>query len=329
MVIAAFTKHFQRLTKMIRIFGTACVTALGVVACLISAPAAAQQTQTEEMANRAKLLQTLPADAAKRHFGSAKAAAPGPARTIGSYAKGCMAGAQALTTDGPTWQVMRLSRNRNWGHPDLISLIERLARKAPTEANWRGLLVGDLSQPRGGPMLTGHASHQVGLDADLWLTPMPARTLSGAERESMSATNVVDSTWMDVDPARWSTAHVNIIRLAAEDPEVVRIFVNPAIKKALCRDAGDDRRWLSKVRPMWGHNYHFHIRIGCPDGDSACQDQDPPPPGDGCGKEVTDWLALQQKAYFGPKNPNAKPKPPTVLPLSAMPEACQQIVLQK
>ena len=34
--------------------------------------------------------------------------------------------------------------------------------------------------------------------------------------------------------------------------------VNPAIKKALRRGAGRDRAWLSKVRPWYGHDYHFH-----------------------------------------------------------------------
>jgi murein endopeptidase len=34
----------------------------------------------------------------------------------------------------------------------------------------RGLLIGDMSQPRDGPMLYGHSSHQIGLDVDI--TPM-------------------------------------------------------------------------------------------------------------------------------------------------------------
>ena len=59
--------------------------------------------------------------------------------------------------------------------------------KLRREGVWPGFLVGDISQPRGGPMFTGHASHQIGLDADVWLTPMPDRTLSRAERESMPA----------------------------------------------------------------------------------------------------------------------------------------------
>ncbi|MFY8114352.1 MAG: penicillin-insensitive murein endopeptidase, partial [Rhabdaerophilum sp.] len=174
------------------------IAALVLAALTFAVPASAQQTQTEEMERRAKVLSLLPNNAAKRIFGTT----PGPAnlepRAIGSFARGCLAGAKALPVDGETWQVMRLSRNRNWGHPDLIALIESIARRAPREARWNGLLVGDISQPRGGPMLTGHASHQIGLDADIWLTPMPDRTLSRAERETMSATNIVRPDWMDV-----------------------------------------------------------------------------------------------------------------------------------
>src|SRR6185295_4093072 len=108
-----------------------------------------------------------PKTPAKELFGRKTEPAAMPARTIGFYAKGCLAGAQALPINGKTWQVMRLSRNRNWGHPELMKLLERLSDKVHEVAGWPGLLVGDLSQPRGGPMLTGHASHQVGLDADI------------------------------------------------------------------------------------------------------------------------------------------------------------------
>lgn len=223
---------------------------LFLLCLLLPGLAEAQQTQSEEMERREKVLQTLPENAAKRIFGTAPGAAPLAPRTIGSFARGCLAGATALPVDGETWQVMRLSRNRMWGHPDLVALIERLARHAPKEAGWRGLLVGDMSQPRGGPMLTGHASHQIGLDADLWLTPMPEQRLSTAARETLSATNLVRADWMDIDPAHYTRAHLAIIRLAAGEKKVNRIFVNPAIKRALCRDAGADRAWLNKVRPM-------------------------------------------------------------------------------
>ncbi|MFL5063850.1 MAG: penicillin-insensitive murein endopeptidase, partial [Xanthobacteraceae bacterium] len=140
-----------------------------------------------------------PALAAKELFGRKPTPAPLAARSIGFYSKGCLAGAVALPINGETWQVMRLSRNRNWGHPSLVRLLERLSEKG-TKVGWPGLLVGDISQARGGPMLTGHASHQVGLDADIWLTPMPDRELTRVEREETSATMMVAPDRKDVDP---------------------------------------------------------------------------------------------------------------------------------
>src|SRR5215468_8928135 len=180
-----------------------------------------------------------PATPAKELFGRKSAPAHLQTRTIGFYSKGCLAGAVALPINGATWQVMRLSRNRNWGHTNLVQFLERLAAQAP-KTGWRGLLVGDMSQPRGGPMLTGHASHQVGLDADIWLTPMPARELTREEREDMSAVMMVRSDRLDIDPHAWTPKHLSVIRAAALETTVQRIFVNAAIKKALCREAKGD-----------------------------------------------------------------------------------------
>ncbi len=260
---------------------------------------------------------------AKQLFGRMTTPADLQARSIGFYAHGCLAGAEALPINGSAWQVMRLSRNRNWGHPALIAFLERFATAVPSINGWPGLLVGDVSQPRGGPMLTGHASHQIGLDADIWLTPMPDRTLSREEREMMSATNVVRPDGLDVDHGKWTPQHLALIKAAAQRPEVERIFVNPAIKKAICEEATGDRGWLTKVRPMYGHNYHFHVRIVCPPGDSACQDQDPVPPGEGCDASLATWFRPE---ILHPRlDPNAKPKP--ALTLAQLPEACRQVLV--
>src|SRR5437899_3322273 len=164
-----------------------------------------------------------PATPAKELFGRKVTPAPLAARSIGTYNRGCLAGATALPINGKTWQVMRLSRNRNWGHPTLIRFLEHLADEVPKVAGWPGLLVGDIAQPRGGPMLTGHTSHQIGLDADIWLTPMPDHELSAEEREEMSATRVVAADGKDVDPKVWTPGHVAVIRAAARDPHVERI----------------------------------------------------------------------------------------------------------
>ena len=194
---------------------------------------------------------------AKQLFGAVKEPAPLAARAIGTYTRGCLSGAVALPIDGPAWQEMRLSRNRNWGHPKLIALIEQFAKDAQKFDGWPGLLVGDIAQPRGGPMITGHASHQVGLDADFWLTPMPDRRLTAKEREDLQATSMLDNTGLAVDPKVFTDKQVALIKRAASYPEVERIFVHPAIKKALCQVAGTDRKWLVKCGPSTGTTIIF------------------------------------------------------------------------
>jgi penicillin-insensitive murein endopeptidase len=261
---------------------------------------------------------------AKELFGRKVLPAAMRTRVIGFYAKGCIAGAEALPINGESWQVMRLSRNRNWAHPDLVALLKRLADKAHKDAGWPGILVGDMSQPRGGPMLTGHASHQVGLDADIWLTPMPNRQLSRNEREEMSAIMMVRADRLDIDPNAWTPNHLAVIRAAAQEPSVQRIFVNAAIKKALCREAKGDRNWLSKVRPMYGHDYHFHLRIKCPPGSSECESQPEPSADEGCSAgDLAYWF---KDSTIHPKPPKVPPKPKPPMTLAQLPAACRQIL---
>src|SRR5436190_18768378 len=261
---------------------------------------------------------------AKELFGRKVLPAAKPTRVVGFYAKGCIAGAEGLPINGDAWQVMRLSRNRYWGHPNLVALLKRLADKAHKDAGWPGILVGDMSQPRGGPMFTGHASHQVGLDADIWLAPMPGRRLSREARDETSAVMMVRADRLDIDPSAWTPNHLAVIRAAAQEPSVQRIFVNAAIKKALCREARGDRSWLHKVRPMYGHDYHFHIRIKCPPGAGECESQ--PDPGEGEGCSTADLAFWFKDSTLHPKPPAVPPKPKPPMTMAALPPACKAVL---
>ena len=299
---------------------------LALLALALTGPVLAQ-TVTEQAALAAlpdKSLAKLPA---KKLFGTMTLPADLKPRAIGSYAKGCLAGAEELPADGLAWQVMRPSRNRDWAHPALIAVIEKLATEARKNDGWNGLLVGDLSQPRGGPMLTGHASHQVGLDADVWLTPMPDHALSKREREDMSPKLVVKDR-STLDYKVWTEAHARLIKRAASYPEVARIFVHPPIKAELCKWATGERSWLAKVRPYYGHNYHFHIRIKCPKDSPGCINQAAPAPkdGTGCGAELAYWMGdiPWKPKKVDPHAPPPKPAPP--LTLAALPAECRAVV---
>ncbi|PYE87610.1 penicillin-insensitive murein endopeptidase [Phyllobacterium leguminum] len=265
---------------------------------------------------------------AKQAFGGQALPAVAPPQSFGFYSKGCLAGGIAIPVDGPTWQVMRLTRNRRWGHPRMIALLEKLSREGAAKDGWPGLLVGDISQPRGGPMLSGHASHQVGLDADIWLTPMPKRRLTDEEREKISATSMLKGDSLYVDPNIWTPSRAALLKRAASYPEVERIFVHPGIKKKLCDTVTGDRRWMAKVRPYWGHHYHFHVRISCQPGSPGCKPQEPINMNDdGCGKPLAWWFTDEPwRKPAKPVKPTKPVKPPRPMMLSDLPPACARVL---
>jgi penicillin-insensitive murein endopeptidase len=216
----------------------------------------------------------------------------GAAVAIGYYPRGCLQGGVELPVTGPNWQVMRVSRNRNWGHPELVSFLERFAPLAAKATGWHGILIGDMAQPRGGPLPFGHRSHQIGLDVDIWFMPMPDHVLGREERDSISASNLVAADGKTINPQTWSAADIAFIRTAAEQPEVERVLVNAAIKKELCRvESKSDRSWMSKVRPWYGHSDHIHVRLKCPADSPNCRAQPAVPEGDGCDKTLGHWFA--------------------------------------
>lgn len=260
---------------------------------------------------------------AKKLFGAKSFASTQTSASFGSYAKGCLAGGAQLPETGPTWQAMRLSRNRNWGHPELIDMVKKLSAYAATQPGWEGLYVGDLSQPRGGPMLTGHRSHQIGLDADIWMLPPQSLSLTRKQRENISSISTRRAKGAYVN-ASWTPAHHNILKAAAKDPRVARIFVFPGAKVQMCNDEKGDRSYLRKIRPWYGHHYHFHVRLNCPAGVRGCVNQTPPPAGDGCA-DARQWQANILNPP--PPNPNApKPKPRRELLLADLPAQCKAVL---
>ncbi|MBJ3777830.1 penicillin-insensitive murein endopeptidase [Acuticoccus mangrovi] len=257
-------------------------------------------------------------DLASVHFGAAPAPSLLPPRSVGSYSRGCVTGAVALPADGPTWQAMRLSRHRRFGHPVLVDFVEDLAAAAPG-VGLRGILVGDLGQPLGGPLPFGHASHQIGLDVDIWFAEMPEPRLDEAARETVPFVSTLTPDGSAIDREHFTPALARLVEQAARDERVARIFVHPLIKRALCEGAGADRGWLRRVRPWYGHYEHFHVRLRCPADSPACIEQAAPPAGDGCGDDLAYWFT---PAPYAPKS-GGPAKPLTV---GRMPPLCQSLI---
>jgi penicillin-insensitive murein endopeptidase len=289
------------------------------LAALMLIPAAAQ---AQQLANQL--------------FGAKTAGSQQAPMPIGSYAKGCAAGLVELPETGPSWQAMRLSRGRNWGHPELVDFIVDLSRTAQ-EIGWKGLYVGDMSQPRGGPMTSGHASHQIGLDVDIWQLPPKSLGLSRAEREKISSIPVRSADQRSVTK-NWTSRHQAVMRAAALDPRVDRIFVAAAVKIEMCKTATrKDKDWLQKIRPVAGHETHFHVRLKCPKGARLCETQKPTVAelskgGDGCDETLRWWVT----DYLNPPKPTKKPdnppprkRHPREYTMADLPNQCKDVLASR
>jgi len=274
------------------------------------------------IAEKPEKKESLPA---KTLFAAKQLPSLGKALAIGYYPRGCLQGGVELPVTGPTWQVMRLSRNRNWGHPNLVKFLEKFAPAAAKATGWKGVLIGDMAQPRGGPLPFGHMSHQIGLDVDIWFMPMPGHVLSKDEREKTSATNLVADDWKHVNPKTWSPADVAFIKTAAEQPEVERVLVNAAIKKEICKEQGDKHpAWMDKLRPWYGHHDHIHVRLECPTDSPNCRHQPAVPLADGCAaKDLDYWFSDK---VLNPQKSPTPPKPGKPLTLADMPPACKDVL---
>ncbi|WP_045393279.1 penicillin-insensitive murein endopeptidase [Falsirhodobacter sp. alg1] len=276
----------------------------------------------------------LPAGAeplANQLFGAMPSPSAQRSEPVGFYSRGCGAGMVQLPETGPTWQAMRLSRNRNWGQPEMITFLEQLS-VAATKLGWRGLYIGDISQPRGGPMTSGHASHQIGLDADVWMLPPSSLTLSRAQRESISSISIRTADQRSVN-SNWTPQHQALLQSAAMDDRVDRIFVAAAVKIRMCQTAtAADTPWLQKIRPIAGHNTHFHIRLKCPAGSRNCTPQTPTvnelsKGGNGCDETLSWWVTdylNPQSAPAGPAVP-ASPSPRTFT-MADLPAQCTDVL---
>ena len=300
------------------------------LAVLLASCSGGSRDISGKRASASKLLPTIGSSGgalsnvqAKRLFGAKSAGSAQSPAAYGSYAKGCLAGAQQLAETGPTWQAMRLSRNRNWAHPEMVDVVKKLSVRAAQQPGWNGIYVGDMSQARGGPMLTGHASHQIGLDADIWMLPAKSLDLTRKQRENISSISTRRARGAYVNSS-WTRAHHEILKAAAEDPRVARIFVFPGAKVKMCADEKGNRAYLRKIRPWYGHHYHFHIRIKCPAGAQGCKNQNPPPAGDGCA-DAREW----QRNILNPPPPDPNPpkrKPKREILLADLPSQCKSVL---
>jgi penicillin-insensitive murein endopeptidase len=238
----------------------------------------------------------------------------GLARSIGLPGAGCVQGAASLPRRAPTYVVVHPERRRDFGHPDLIAYLREVAGAART-LKLGPLYIGDLGQARGGPTPTGHRSHQNGLDVDLWYGPPAQPPVPG---KSATPPSVVDLRTGKMLPA-WNRRAAGLVELAASRAPVDRIFVHPAVKRALCQDKARRGPWLARVRPWWGHQDHFHVRLRCPTNSPDCTPQPALTGGEGCDASLDWWFSADAKKTAAKRTPPGEGAP-------AMPAPCEALL---
>lgn len=245
--------------------------------------------------------------------------------SIGTYTNGCLSGGETLPLRGEGYQLVRTGRDRHFAHPQTINFLKEFSQSVAQKDLGR-IQIGDMSMARGGPFGSGgHNSHQTGLDVDIWYSQdrrAAERPLTPWERDNISAVALADERKHRLIPENWDDRVPKILRLASEDQRVERIFVHPTIKRHLCEISGEDNEWLRKVRPWWGHNYHFHVRLACPEGSTNCKPQAPVTTA-ACGGDLDWWFSDDFYAILNgtkPQPKQKKPKPKT------LPQQCEQVL---
>lgn len=232
----------------------------------------------------------------------------GPVQVIGAPTAGCLKGASDLkqadfSKNVPGFVIMKTSRGRYFAHPNTIQVIEDLGRYALNQ-KFAPVLIGDMSQARGGPFLSGHASHQTGLDVDIRFE-LPSKKIKKKDVESLGAPSFVIGSEVK---KTWSSKQTAMLAWLAQNSQVDRIFVNPAIKKYLCKDPSH-HSWLQKIRPWWGHHDHLHVRLKCPSEMKLCQQQETIAAGSGCeGPDLNWWFSEEARLELEKRTKWSGPK---------------------
>lgn len=241
------------------------------------------------------------------------------AQIIGSYNLGCIDGAVELSDKGKTFQIQRYASDRAYAHPLMIEYLNDLFERAHA-VKLPPLIIGDISRPYGGPLgiNSAHASHQIGLDVDIPFDFALPR------KSSKELSNPIDNYIVNgkqVLPSFTKSVEL-LIKVAASDPRVDRVFVAPMIKKHMCilyQGTKQNDEFLRKLRPWFGHRAHMHVRLACPTDSPDCRIQTAVPAGNGCGYEVDSWFLPPPAHNTTKAKSSIKKKKKPVMPQKCIP----------
>ncbi|MDX1949745.1 MAG: penicillin-insensitive murein endopeptidase [Rickettsiales bacterium] len=253
---------------------------------------------------------------------SQNALAEGQSESIGTHNNGCMLYSAELSKNSQDYKLPRVERGHNYGHPEMVELLEDYSYRVK-QMTGKELLIADISKKNGGPVFMLHSSHQTGLDADIWFTLYDAKqNLSSEDIKTLQPLNMADEKGKSVS-SFWGSNQEDILKLFAQNDKVDRIFVNYNIKNYYCSKFKNED-WQKKIRPWWGHNEHFHIRLKCPKNSEECISKGQEIKNDGCGSELAWWFSDEAKQPKSKKEAEAKLTEEQIL--ERLPNRCKEIL---
>jgi penicillin-insensitive murein endopeptidase len=203
-------------------------------------------------------------------------------QAIGFYSNGRLHAASSLAMDGPGYMHFNVERNRHYGTAGLITLLESAAAEIREKRpEGERLQIGDIAAEHGG-VVSGHVSHQNGLDADLIYFRLDHLEAWASGDHFVTPKGTLSDNF---DTER----NFELIHILVASGRVNRIFMDPVIKKGFCSYAAahgginSAADTLRRMSPYPNHQDHMHVRLTCPPTSPQCQAQTPEvPAGDGC-----------------------------------------------
>lgn len=250
----------------------------------------------------------------------------GRSESIGGYAAGCLRGGKALESQGAGFQIMNPDRNHRFGNESLLRFLRELGAELKLKEN-ESISIGDLALPRGGPSLDAHASHQSGLDVDIWYKSREVLE-SAKNTDPFRPESLVVFPDRIVNREKFGEREIELLKRVAGKSEVDRIFVNYAIKQELCTKR-PNADWLKKVRPWYSHDAHFHVRLKCPALDTQCKPMSDLPEGNGCDASLRAWWSPRVRkeealaAHWAASGETPEWKMPS------LPQECAPVIAEK
>jgi penicillin-insensitive murein endopeptidase len=197
---------------------------------------------------------------------------------IGSPNAGRIQHPARLPDEGKGWLKLFLPRDRAWGSAALVRLLRGAGNEIENLFPGRSRLqVGDMSAAEGGK-ISGHRSHQNGLDADL-----AYYDLNDLEQDPQLTTGfALDMVQKGTVSPRFDLErNWHLIRILAQDPAVQRIFIDRHLISALCfyaleQTQADLALIFAKLGHFANHSDHLHVRLNCPAHQRRCVSGRPP-----------------------------------------------------